>query len=255
MIATSQPTPLDKWRQRLGGRHRRAEPRPLAALGYLTDGQVIDGLIAVEKLIFVLLHDELIRPRQCALRLAGYSGSRVPWGVRFGGRSNCRFVKDLMLQPVPDGEGYRLDAADEELITVGVQLDRELSSRRLRLRERPLLPKLWAGFSPAKAASITGDGPELAAYAARVGKPAECLFQQLRRDHQSLSLHPLAWVSHHWQQAVTIFADLTCFPERQVLRVQQQDDLAGYYGAAEFNFSRPCNKHRRLRQSPVSAAA
>lgn len=255
MIATSQPTPLDKWRQRLGGRHRRTEPRPLAALGYLTDGQVIDGLIDVEKLIFVLLNDELIRPRQCALRLTGHSASRVPWGVCFGGRANLRFVKDLMLQPVPGGDGYRLDAANEELITVGVQLDRELARSRLRLRERPLLPKLWAGFSPAKAAGITGDGPELAAYAARVGKPAECLFEQLRRDHQGLSLHPLAWVSHQWQEATAIFADLTRFPERQVLRVQQPDDLAGYYGAAEFNFSRPCNRQRRLRQSPASAAA
>ena len=52
MIATrEQPSLLDQWRQRLGGRrHRRARPRPLAAMGYLANGPVIDGLIEIEKL-------------------------------------------------------------------------------------------------------------------------------------------------------------------------------------------------------------
>ena len=87
MIATLEPrSPLDQWRQRLGGRrHRRAQLRPLAAMGYLANGPVIDGLVEVEKLTIILLYDEPIRPGHCALRLAGYSGSRVPWGVRFGG--------------------------------------------------------------------------------------------------------------------------------------------------------------------------
>ena len=85
MIPTSEPTPLDQWRERLGGRRRRAQPRPIAALGYLTDCPTVDGLIEVEKLTMVLLHDEPIRFGQCALRLAGHCGSRVPWGVRFGG--------------------------------------------------------------------------------------------------------------------------------------------------------------------------
>ena len=119
MIATSQPTPLDQWRHRLGGRRRRARPRPLAALGYLINGPLVDGLINVEKLTMVLLHDEPIRFGQCALRLAGHSGSRVPWGVRFGGRANCRFLKDLMLQPVPGGEGYRLDLANDRTAGAG----------------------------------------------------------------------------------------------------------------------------------------
>jgi hypothetical protein len=108
MIATcEQPSPLDQWRKRLGGRrYRRTEPRPLAALGYLANGPVIDGLVEVENLTILLLYDALIRPGHCALRLAGYFGSRVPWGVRFGGPENCQFFKDLRLQPVPGGRGY-----------------------------------------------------------------------------------------------------------------------------------------------------
>ena len=54
-------SPLDQWRQRLGGRRRRVQPRPLAAMGYLADGPVTDGLIEVENLTIVLLYDEPIR--------------------------------------------------------------------------------------------------------------------------------------------------------------------------------------------------
>ena len=106
MIATLEPrSPLDLWRQRLGGRCRRTQPRPLAAMGYLLGGRATDGLIEVEKLTIVLVYDEQIRPGHCALRLAGYSGKRVPWGVRFGGPGQCMFFKDLALQPVAGGSG------------------------------------------------------------------------------------------------------------------------------------------------------
>ena len=147
-------------------------------MGYLTESPTVDGLIEVEKLTLVLLYDEPIRFGQCALRLAGHCGNRVPWGVRFGGYGHCRFVKDLMLQPVPGGESYRLDLANEELLVLGLQLDRDLD-RHLRfrkpLRDRPHLPKLWAGFPPEIAASITGDGPELAAYTVRLAPtPSAC---------------------------------------------------------------------------------
>ena len=127
MIATLEPrSPLDQWRQRLGGRCRRTQPRPLAAMGYLVNGPVIDGLVEIENLTIVLLYDEQIRPGHCALRLAGYSGKRVPWGVRFGGPENCKFFKDLALQPVPGARGYRLDVADTEILSLGLALEREL---------------------------------------------------------------------------------------------------------------------------------
>jgi hypothetical protein len=168
MIASSQPTLLDQWCQRLGGRRRhRAQPRPLAALGYLANGPVIDGLVEVENLTVILLYNQHLRPGHCALRLVGYSGNRVPWGVRFGGPENCRFCKDLRLQPVPGGRGYRLDLDSTELLALGLGLERELDRharyRQSQVREQFQLPKLWAGFRVADAARITGDGPELAA--------------------------------------------------------------------------------------------
>ena len=239
-------------------------PGPLAALGYLANGPVTRRPDRGRELdTSVVLYDDPIRPGHCALRLAGYSGSRVPWGVRFGGPDQCRFFKDLRLQPVPCGQGYRLDLASTELLALGLQLDRDLDRharyRQQQVRDHIQLPKLWAGFHAADAASITGDGPELAAYARRTGRHPQCLLEHLRRDHYELVLFPLAWTSHHWQQAVTVFADLERFSKRQVFRLRcLPDDLIGFQDAAEFDFlhgrSRGNHKQRPRRQpKPVLA--
>ena len=64
MIATLQPAPLDQWRQRFGGRRRRnRRPRRLAAMGYLTHGPVVEGLVELEKLLLVVLLRSIHRPR------------------------------------------------------------------------------------------------------------------------------------------------------------------------------------------------
>lgn len=263
MIATEQPTLLDQWRRRFGGRRRRIQPRPLAAMGYLTDGAVADGLVEVEKLTVVLVYDEPIRSGPCAVRLVGYSGSRVSWGARLGGPGQCRFVKDLALQPVAGASGYRIDLADEELLTLAMALNRQLDrcGRFPRqVRQRPFLPKFWAGFRAEDAASITGDGPELAAYAARSGQSPQRLLEQIRREHQGLIPLPLPWTSHAWQQAATIFVDLERFPRQQVFRLENRPgDLAGFHDAAEFDFvsrSRPATEQQqRDYRQPVLASA
>jgi hypothetical protein len=208
-------------------------------MGYLVNGPVIDGLVKIENLIMVLLYDEQLRPGHCALRLAGYSSKRVPWGVRFGGFDQCKFFKDLSLQPVSGARGYRLDVDDTEILSLGLGLERELGRQagHRHVREHACLPKLWAGFKADDAASVAGDGPELTAYAARTDKEPQHLLERLRRDCSGLTLFPLPWVSHHWQQAVAVFADLDRFPRRQVFRLGQlPDDLVGFHDAAEFNF-------------------
>ena len=262
LIATLQPTPLDQWRHCLGGRRRRAQPRPIGAMGYLIKGPADDDLIEVERLTFILLYDQQIGSGPCALRLAGYSSNRVPWGVRFGGRANCRFLKDLALQPVLGGQGYRLDLANDKLLILALGLNRKLD-RHTRLCQddwvRPYLPKLWAGFYPEEAAGITGDGPELAAYAARIGRTPASLLEYLRRNHQGLILFPLAWVSHHWQQAASIFADLRHFPERQVFRIRHHNDLTGFHDATEYDFRSRAGRCGlrcpRYQRQPVLASA
>lgn len=244
MIATPQLAPLNQWRQRFGGRHRHyRRPRPLAALGYLAHGPVLEGLVEIEKLLLVVLYDAPTGRGQHAVRLAGYSGDRVPWGIKWGGSEQCRFLKNLLLQPVANGPGLRLSTTSTELLHLGLQLDRELE-RHLRqpslpVRQQLRLPCLWAGFKPADAVAITGEGPELEAYSRRTGKSAEGLLEGIRREYFGLSLYAFPWVSHHWQQAVAVFADLARFPRRQVFRLRQLPSaLIGCQDNAEFDF---CN--------------
>ncbi len=220
MIATPQPTALEQWWQRFGGRRRgNRRPSPLAAMGYLAQGPVLEGLIEIERLVLVVLHDVPTGHGQHAVRLVGFAGGRVPWGVKWGGAERSKFCKNLLLQPVANGPGLRLSTASADLLRLGLQLDRDLERhvRRpsLPVRQQLRLPCLWAGFKPADAAGINGDGPELTAYASRTGRHPQRLLEHLRRDHFGMPLYPVAWVSHHWQQAVAVFADMERFPRRQ----------------------------------------
>ena len=265
MIATLQPAPLEQWRHRFGGRRRRhRRPRPLAAMGYLTHGPVLEGLIEIEKLLMVVLYDAPAGHGRHTVRLAGYSGIPVPWGVQWGGAEQCRFLKNLLLQPVPHGPGLRISTASTDLLRLGLQLDRELDKhvRRssLPVRQQLRLPCLWAGFKPADATDVTCAGPELEAYSQRAGKSAQQLFGKMRRDYFGLSLYPFPWVSHHWQQAVAVFADLERFPRRQVFSLQcLPDDLIGFQEAVEYDFAhsrfqRVGKRHARRQRESIPVA-
>jgi hypothetical protein len=99
---------------------------------------------------------------------------------------------------------------------------------------------------------ITGDGPELEAYSRRTGKSARRLLEGICREYYGLMLCPLPWISHHWQQAVAVFADLERFPKRQVFRLRQlPDDLVGYQDATEYDFheSQFCSAAKRRSRS------
>lgn len=111
MIATVEPPLMDLWRRQIAPRHRNREPRLLAAAGYLTNGPIVEDLIEIEKLILVVVHDEMDARCNATIRLAGYSGIRVPWGIRWGGPENSKFFKDLQLQPMAGTRGLRLDIA------------------------------------------------------------------------------------------------------------------------------------------------
>ena len=142
MIALSHPAPLDQWRQQFGGRrHRPALARPVASLGYLCSGPVIEGLIEIDKLVFVVLFDDPDERGRSALRLAGFSGRRIPWGVRWGGPEQSKFFKNLWLQPMPGARGLRLDTASADLLQLGLQLDRDVQ-RHIRYGRRFKRPQV-----------------------------------------------------------------------------------------------------------------
>lgn len=250
MIASIEPTPLELW-QRQFGSHRRPIC-PLAAMGYLTNGSVVGGLLEVDKLVLVVLYDEPDDFGRARRILAGFTGTRVPWGVRWGGPEGSTFFKHLRLSPRPGAKGVRLDTAGD-LLHLALHLDREIQrhwhyGRRCK-RDQLLLPRLWAGFRPTDTGAVTGDGPELTAYCQRTGISPDHALRTIRRDYFGLVLHPLGWVSHHWQRAVAIFADLDHFPKRQVFPVHRpSEELVGCCGATEYDFL-----HDRFRMAKAKA--
>jgi hypothetical protein len=241
MIATVEPPLMDLWRRQIAPRRRNREPRLLAAAGYLTNGPIVEDLIEIEKLILVVVHDEMDARCNATIRLAGYSGIRVPWGIRWGGPENSKFFKDLQLQPMAGARGLRLDIASADLFRLALHLDRDIERHLCYARrcKRPYvqLPRLWAGFRPADAAAVQGDGPELAEYCTRTGRCVADTLSAIRRDYFGLALFPFAWVSNSWQQAVTVLADLRRFPLRQVFPLTNAPEaLIGFQGAAEYDF-------------------
>lgn len=231
---------IARWQQQIGqrGNSQHRQMQRLAALGYLANGPVCQGFIALQHLVLVVLHAE---PRQGEFALAGFSAAPVEWGVAWGGPMRNPFLKDLALEPAAGARGRQLDLSRRRLVELGLQLERDLRragrSRRLPLRRRLSLPRLWAGVWAADAHELQGDGPEFANACRRSGNTPRELFRQAARNHQGLKLLPLEWISHRWQQFVAVFAELGRFPQRQVFRLRDpQHDLAGYRGASHFDF-------------------
>lgn len=240
MAAADAASLVVRWRRQLADCSRRQDPRiqGLAALGYLANGPVQHGFIDIEHLVLVVLH---AAPARRELPLVGFSAEPVEWGVAWGGPMRNPFFKDLALEPSDGAHGRRLDLSRSRLIELGLQLERDLRragrSRRLPLRRRVALPRLWAGVRITDARSLQGDGPEFAEACRQSGKAPRELFPQAARNHQGLKLLPLDWVSHRWQQFVGVFAEIGRFPQGQVFRLREaQRDLVGYRGASQFDF-------------------
>ncbi|HMP06432.1 MAG TPA: hypothetical protein PJ982_08800, partial [Lacipirellulaceae bacterium] len=166
--------------------------------------------------------------------------------------ANRRFCKDLALQPAPHGQGYQLDLFEAEAVDLALRLnwriDTALRYQRSAARASLRLPRLWAGFAADAAAEVRGDGPELAALAARFDLPADSLMAKFRRERSGQTLYPLDWVSHQAQQAATVWAELAGFPQRQVFGLNRSgSQLVGYAGAAAFDFS----ERETRRQTPT----
>jgi hypothetical protein len=131
---------MQAWRRQLGQRARTAErlgPRPFAIVGYRTRGLLVDGCVPLKNLTLVALFDELSGDGALTTRLVGVAGSIVAGVLRFGGVELTRFEKDLRLAPAVGGRGARLDAADGELLSFALQLERYLE----RCARHPYVPR------------------------------------------------------------------------------------------------------------------
>jgi len=95
-------------------------------MGYLMIGPVVEDSIEIEKLVFVIAYEETAVRGDTTTRVAAYSGSPIPWGVRWGSAENSRFLKNLLLRPMAGARGQRRDTASESLLRLALQLDRDM---------------------------------------------------------------------------------------------------------------------------------
>jgi hypothetical protein len=208
-------------------------------MGYLAEVPVVNGLIDVERLVFVFLQHE-DAPAPC-LRLRAFRGGRIPWGVMWGGAGRCRLDQRLYPDSAMVIDERPPAIKDARLSALIMRMDRELqqrsggaqSCRHQKLR----LPRLWAAFDAGIAGSVTGDGPEFQSRLRQTSSSASETLHRSQRRHRGLILFPLPWVSHLWQQFTAVFADVSRFPRYQVfLGNSPSSVLQGYYGAAQFDF-------------------
>lgn len=250
-------------RRQLGQQFRRQQARRhvFGSISYLAETPITDGLISVDRLVFVLLQKE--DERASRLRLRGFCGGRVPWGVMWGGADHCRFDQRLFLDS-STGTAERSPAlSDARLLGLAMRLDRELQQTDCEQRRKHQglrLPRLWAAFDADAAGSLTGDGPEFQNGLRRTGASAKQTLNRSQRRHGGLILFPLPWVSHHWRQFATVFADVSHFPRYQIFWGGGPSSvLQGYYGAAQFDFSpesvRDASRHVDERRDKRSGSA
>jgi hypothetical protein len=225
------------WRRQIGRqlpRRRAAGPRHLAAIGYLINVPIYDHLVDVRRLLIVVVHDQLHADRLIT-RVAGYAAGSLPWGVKFGGRENHRFEKDLLQVPVHGGRGQHLNRDQPKLLDLALQLDRHLTraARHLFMPRRaiPCWPQLWAALEPETAVGIHGGGPEFEDWRRRY--PGADLPSRLVLG---MTAFPLELVSEHWKRFNCALADLRTTPKWQVVSSSHLDrTLRGFRGAAQYD--------------------
>jgi hypothetical protein len=221
--------------------HRRRERRRvLGSMSYLAEVPVVDGLINVERLVFVFLQRE-DPPAQC-LHLRAFCGGQIPWGIMWGGARHCRLDQRLYPDSATVVDERPPAIHDASLSALILRLDSELQQLSACAQPRRLqklrLPRLWAAFDSRIAGRVAGDGPEFQSRLRQTGGSASETLHHSQRRHRGLILFPLPWVSHLWQQFTAVFADVSRFPRYQVFLGRNPSSvLQGYYGAAQFDFS------------------
>jgi hypothetical protein len=191
-------------------------------------------------MVLVALHDEMDAAGRLAIRVAGFSVTAVPWGIKIGGPEQSRFEKDLGRPPALRAKGRRFDLAQPDVLAMALDLDR-LVERHLRFlhlprRRQPRWPALWAAFAPPVAVALHGEGPEFEALASGCGNGDDDLLKANRRLIGGLVAFPLPFVNHAWQQCAAVYADLRSLPKRHVISLDHQaKNLSGYSQAIEFD--------------------
>lgn len=268
-VATARASPelVQRWREQIARQQRRRAaqgPRPLAAIGCLIHGPALDGVVDVRQVVFVRLFDERTADGQLATRVAGFACSVVPWGMKVGGPPQSRFDKNLCRAPGTDGKGNRFDLAYPDVLSLALDLDRQIEKHlrfpHLSRWRQPRWPALWAALDCPGVSDLHGAGPELEQIARRDGRRPVDVFRANERVIRGQAAFPLPFVSHAWREFAAVYADLSGLRRPQVISFDNAAKaLCGFAGAIEFDllhtrFSaapRPIRKRRRRRRTSL----
>lgn len=235
----SQEQLVERWRRQIGDRRPYRRSRPLAALGLLRRSAARDcDFVELRHVLVVALYDDPIGRRAPAMRLVGYGASQIDHGVEW---NDCKFYKDLRIEPAYGASGLQVDSSQTELLHLALQMRSQLYRfdryypRSARLE--PELPRVWAGFAPSDAEWLAGDGPEFHAICEKFDLAPDVLLRKFLRKHEDLDCYPIEWVGGALRRALRLFVDLRDSPRIQVFRVGPlPEGLCGFSGAAAFNF-------------------
>jgi hypothetical protein len=202
-------------------------------------------LIDIRRLTVCILHDEFEQSGPPGIRFAAYRLGQIPWGVTLGGPGQILMDKDLALAPRRRAYGRRFARSDRRWLPLALRMDRWLERherhpyfpRSTELR----VPKFWADL---KTNHITGDGPEFARWCRDFGLPENMALFTCGRRYCGQILYPLEFVSHAWRQICTVYADVANLFQRQVVRLDGSNQLAGFQGACQYDLLN--SPHRRM---------
>jgi hypothetical protein len=137
----SLPLPIEiihRWRTLMLNRYRSRDGdcAPLVLMSYLTYAPVREQLIALDRFLFVLLYEERGGGYLPEIRFAGFGGRLQAGTIRLGGARQCRFLKDVALQPRPLAGGARLNLQHVRMTRLALRMEGRLQ-REKRHWHRP----------------------------------------------------------------------------------------------------------------------
>ena len=241
----ADPRPIHQWRKQIGGQLRyrnQRGPRPFAAIAPVVRGPICDGLVDTRALgagKYCMTTGMKPARRNDLTRSAAQDmpSVRLLGACKSVAQSYASSISASAWHLPATGHGRSFDSANGELLNLALGMD-VLLERHTRYphfprRQRPRWPILWAGFSKADGKLLQGSGPEFEADSRRMETSELDLFS---RQHHGLTLFPLCYMAHAWSQMLSVFAEVSSIPKRQVLALQSDArNLSGFDGPIQFD--------------------
>ena len=197
------------------------------------------------------LHGLIVRCDGQAIRVTGFQGRRVPYGVAF---DDVRYEVDLLKGPGQDSDRGVPRGHHELLLGTATQLAGQLVNRRPRWANRSdfKLPKLYADFGDR--AIPNHDGPEIEAACQRARITPRMLLSRDTVQHRDLRLVPLEYVGHS-DNPFDIHVETSSIGWSQPCGAATESDLQFCRGAIEFNPLAACYDSRSADRTSTLAVA